>query len=176
MTSTAPSRTPVPSRTSVFSFPNPVNDTSARLVASGVVAMAIAFLVTGWSWLLGLLAYGFVARVLCGPRFSPLGRIVTDVVTPRLSIEHRFSPGPPKRFAQGIGATFSIAALIALAVGSLGAAKVIIGLLAVAATLEAAFGLCLGCMVFAWLMRRGVIPDDVCAECSDIWSRIPDPA
>jgi hypothetical protein len=35
------------------------------------------------------------------------------------------------------------------------------------------FALCLGCRVFAWLMRAGIVPDDVCAECADIWDRQP---
>jgi hypothetical protein len=43
------------------------------------------------------------------------------------------------------------------------------------AALEAVFALCLGCKVFALLMRAGVVPEEVCAECSDIWSRVPRP-
>ena len=45
-----------------------------------------------------VLAYGFVARVLTGPTLSPLGQLVTRVVTPALDIEARPVPGPPKRF------------------------------------------------------------------------------
>jgi hypothetical protein len=43
--------------------------------------------------------------------------------------------------------------------------------LIVAATLESVFAFCLGCKVFGVLMRLGAVPDDVCAECADIWSR-----
>ena len=39
----------------------------------------------------------------------------------------------------------------------------------VAATLESVCALCLGCKIFAVLMRVGVIPESVCEECSDIW-------
>ena len=35
-------------------------------------------------WVLVPLVYGFLARVLTGPRLSPLGQFVTRVVTPRL--------------------------------------------------------------------------------------------
>jgi hypothetical protein len=83
----------------IFSFPNPVNETSARIVAGGAVLMGIAFAVTGNGWILVPLTYGFVARVLAGPTFSPLGRLATQVITPKLSFEHRLVPGPPKRFA-----------------------------------------------------------------------------
>lgn len=158
---------------SVFTFPNPVNEVSARLVAAGVVAMAVAFAVTGQTWLLVPLAYGFVARVLAGPRFSPLGLLVTKVVTPRLPAEARFVPGPPKRFAQGIGAVFSVTALVlAFGFGAVGAARAVTGLLAGAAFLEAAFAFCLGCKVFAVLMRVGVVPASVCAECNDLSARL----
>jgi hypothetical protein len=41
----------------------------------------------------------------------------------------------------------------------------------VAATLEAALGLCLGCRIFALLMRIGVIPAEVCERCNDLWGK-----
>ena len=155
-----------------FDFPNPVNETSARLVATGVVTMGVAFLVVQSGWLLALLAYGFLARVLFGPRFSPLGRIATQVITPRLNIRHRFSPGQPKRFAQGIGLVFSSVASIAWITGAHTLANVVIVMLVGAASLEAFAGFCLGCSIFKVLMRIGVIPDSVCFECADIARRI----
>jgi hypothetical protein len=159
---------------SLFDFPNPVNEVSARLVAAGVVVMAVAIVGFDQRWLLPLLAYGFVARVLTGPRLSPLGQVVTRVVTPALPIEPRPVPGPPKRFAQGMGVAFSLTATVLLfGFDQVGAAKVVLSLLIVAALLESAFGICLGCKVFAILMRAGIIPASVCEECSDIWSRSP---
>src|SRR5205823_14473770 len=64
------------------------------------------------------LAYGFVARVLTGPTLSPLGQLVTRVVTPWLGLPPKYVSGPPKRFAQGIGVAFSTtAAILALGFG-----------------------------------------------------------
>ena len=57
-------------------FPNPVNEVSARLVATGVLVQAVAFLVTGWWVLLVTLAAGFVLRVLFGPRVQHRGQTV----------------------------------------------------------------------------------------------------
>ena len=160
-------------RSTWFQFPNPVNETSARLVAGGVVAQSLLFLVTRQGWLLVPLAYGFLARVLSGPTFSPLGQFVTRVVTPRLrTIEHRFVPGPPKRFAQGVGFAFSGGALVAWLAGAPGVSIALIAGLAVAASLEAVFAFCLGCVVFNRLMRWGVVPESVCLECSDISRRL----
>ena len=59
------------------------------------------------------LAYGFLARVAAGPRYSPLGLFVTRVAVPLLGIAPRNVPGPPKRFAQGMGAVISVAAVVA---------------------------------------------------------------
>jgi len=156
-----------------LSFPNPVNEVSARLVAAGVVLMGALTVAFGLKWMTVVIAYGFVARVLTGPTLSPLGQLVTRVVTPRLGIAPRPVAGPPKRFAQGMGAAFSLTALVLTGLGYWTAAVVVLGLLITAATLESAFGICLGCITFGMLMRAGVIPDEVCERCNDIWAATP---
>lgn len=161
------------SRTELFTFPDPVNEVSARLVAAGVVTMSVAAIVADLRWLVPLIAYGFVARVLTGPKLSPLGQLVTRVLTPALDRPEKLVPGPPKRFAQGIGVAFSVTALALVVAGAWTAAQVVLGMLATAAFLEAAFALCLGCKAFALLMRAGVIPEDVCERCNDIWATNP---
>ena len=154
----------------VFSFPDPVDEVSARLVAFGAVLLSLATVLLDQHWLLVPLAYGFVARTLAGPRFSPLGLLVTRLVRPRLHLAPRPVPGPPKRFAQGVGATFTVTALVlAFGLGRTGTADLLLGLLVVAASLEAFLGFCLGCKVFAVLMRLGVIPPEVCERCNDLW-------
>jgi hypothetical protein len=155
----------------MFRFPNPVNEVAARLVAAGVVVLSLLTIVSGARWLTAVIAYGFLARLASGPTFSPLGLVVTRLVVPRLPFAERPVAGPPKRFAQAMGLAFSVtAAVLALAAGEWTAACVVLGLLAVAAFLEAAFGLCLGCRVFALLIRVGLVPQQVCARCADIWA------
>lgn len=157
---------------SLFSFPNPVNETSARLVAGGVVGLAGLYLLTGWGAVLAVLTYGFWARVLTGPTLSPLGRLVTEVITPRIDIEHRFVSGPPKRFAQGIGAAFTTTASVAHLLGAGAVATVAIALLTAAASLEALAGYCLGCKIYGVLIRFGLRPADDCVECADLGDRL----
>ena len=41
-------------------------------------------------------------------------------------------------------------------------------MLVVAAGLESIFAVCLGCQVFALLMRTGLVPESVCLECSNL--------
>mgnify|MGYP000854577246 FL=1 len=155
--------------TKQFEFPNPVNEVSARLVAAGVVLMTLGILVLGQTWLLAPLAYGFVARVLTGPTLSPLGQFVTRVLTPALPFEAKLVPGPPKRFAQGIGATLSVSAAVAhFGFGSTGLALVLVAMITVAASLEAVVGFCLGCKLFALLMKAGIVPEETCEACNNL--------
>ena len=150
----------------LFSFPNPVNETSARLVAGVVAVLAVITVAFQQGRLLPVLAYGFVARVLTGPTLSPLGLVATRVVTPRLRVSHRYSPGPAKRFAQAIGAVFTLTAtLLWYAAGEHTAALALVGVVAVFASLEAAFGLCVGCRAFYLGMRLGLVPPHVCEDC-----------
>lgn len=159
-----------------FAFPNPVNEVSARLVAAGVVLMSLAAIASGWRWLVVLIAYGFVARVLTGPTLSPLGQVVTRIVTPRLGVAPRLVAGPPKRFAQAMGATLTVAAAVLAVLGDRTETDVLLALVIVAATLESVFALCIGCKIFALLMRAGIIPREVCESCNDIWSARADRA
>jgi hypothetical protein len=107
--------------------------------------------------------------VATGPTLSPLGQLVTRVITPRLPLASRPVPGPPKRFAQGIGAVVTVtAALLALVAGLTAPAYGLVVMLLVFASLESFAGFCVGCTVFAALMRAGVIPASVCQRCLDV--------
>jgi hypothetical protein len=153
---------------SLFSFPNPVNEVAARVVAIGVVVMSALAIGLQEPWILVALVYGFWARVLAGPRFSPLGLLATKVVAPRLG-PPRLVAGPPKRFAQAMGVVFSTTALVLwFGFSEHTATWVVLGMLTVAASLEGFLGYCLGCRIFAALMKVGLVPQEVCAACADI--------
>jgi hypothetical protein len=154
----------------MFSFPRIVNEKAARVVAGGVAIVALVALVASAEWLLVPLALGFWARVLTGPKLSPLALLATRVVAPRLGPPKEVS-GPPKRFAQGMGATITTAGSVLWLLGFDTAADVMLAALLFAATLESVFAYCLGCQIFGLLMRAGLVPDEVCAECADIWAR-----
>lgn len=164
-------------RLSFIGYPNPVNEVVARVTAAGVVVIAALAIGLQARWLAIVLAVGFLLRVVSGPRFSPLALLASKVVVPRLPVKPRPVPGPPKRFAQGVGLVFSAAAIVLFYGFDLRLAGfIVLGVLLLAAFLESAVGLCLGCQAFALLIKLGVIPEEVCESCANIWTRIPAPS
>ncbi|MFQ4147351.1 DUF4395 domain-containing protein [Arthrobacter sp. LAPM80] len=153
-----------------FAFPNPVNDHAARITAGIVVVLTLAALVATQVWLVGVIAAGFVLRLAFGPRVSPAALLSVKVLAPLMG-EPKLVPGPPKRFAQGIGAVLSTTAFGLLLSGAALAGWTLMVLLVLAAALEAFLGLCLGCIIFGFLARRGLIPAGICEECANVGLR-----
>ena len=154
-------------------FPRVVDEVTVRLVAAQVLVVTSLAAATGWLWLFGLLAVDFTLRVAYGPR-SPLAHVARRFLRPRIAAEVRPTPGPPKRFAATLGAVMSVLVVVfAYGTGWTAAAWVVVAAMVVFPFLEAAFGLCVGCQVFALLMRLGAIPQAVCEDCADISRRRP---
>ncbi|WP_427383333.1 DUF4395 domain-containing protein [Janibacter sp. G56] len=158
------------------SIPTAVDDITVRLVAAIILVLTTVALLTSAWWLYAVLAADFTIRAALGPRHSPIARLA-GAIRPRLTTPARPTPFAPKRFAATMGAVMTaIAAVLLLLEGSLGAVvgvpALVIGVAMIAfPLLEAALGFCVGCRIFAGLMRLGVIPDDVCLECADISGR-----
>ena len=121
----------------VLGFPRVINEKAARTVAAVVALTGVIALATGAHWLLVPLAYGFWARVLDRPALQPAGAAGDEGVAPRLG-PPRDVAGPPKRFAQGMGAAITTLGVVALALGWSTVTAVLLAALVVAATLEAA--------------------------------------
>ena len=155
-----------------FSFPEFINEPAARLVASGVLLMSLISIVlislNIKLVLIILLAmlYGLLARVLSGPKVSPLALVVTKVLVPKLNLAERLVPGPPKRFAQSVGLVFSIL-ILGLWLADLNTVTVaLLSILSVFASLEALVGYCFGCKVFKVLIYAGLVPEHICKQCA----------
>lgn len=155
---------------SFFSFPDPVNETAARVTAGGVVVLAALAIGLQSPVVLGILAYGFVARVAAGPRLSPLAQLSVRVISPWLPAKP--VAGPPKRFAQGIGATVTVTAFALTLAGLHTAGFAITGMIVAFAILESVFGICVGCLIYARLQSRGIIQGVECVDCADIRPRL----
>lgn len=152
----------------VFRFPNPVNEVAVRTTAGFVLVLSCVAASTGAGWVYGFIAVGFLLRAAAGPRLDPIALVVTRVIVPHLNIEQRLTPGPPKRFAQSMGAVFTLAAFSCALAGLGLAAALLILVVAALATLESVFGFCAGCRMFSILMRVGAIPESVCEECANL--------
>ena len=158
----------------VFAFPEIVNDYAARCTAALVVGLAVITVLVPsplQTWLAGALALGFVLRVAGGPRYSPFGRLSVHVLAPRVSTEPKMVAGAPKRFAQTIGLVMSSVAFALFLAGLATAGVVVLVVLIAAALAEAALGFCLGCWIYGQLQRAGVVSEDACVDCADIWAR-----
>ena len=159
--------------TNFFSFPELINEVAARLVAIGVLVLSsvVLFLLIDKNnyvlFFLSILIYGFLARVSSGPKISPLALFVTKLLVPRLNFKEKLVPGPPKRFAQGIGLIFSLSTAITFLINLNSISIILISTLILFAALEAFIGFCAGCKVFKLLMNIGLIPNDVCEKCSN---------
>lgn len=154
--------------------PAVVDGVSVRLVASLVLvvgALAIGF--QQW-WLYALLGIDFTIRAMFGPRFSPLAIVVRRWLRPALRVASQPTAFAPKRFAAGIGAVFTAAItglwIVGSLIGTSGLQPVAWGLaiaMLVFPALEAFFGFCVGCRIFALLARAGVVSPDVCIDCTE---------
>lgn len=76
--------------------------------------------------------------------------------------------GSPKRFAQFVGVLFSATASVLWLLDLGTAARIVAAMLAGAAFLESAFAVCLGCIMFGWLIRWGVVPERICEQCNNL--------
>jgi Domain of unknown function (DUF4395) len=127
-----------------------------RFAATLTTAVLIAVLLTGNGWL--ALAQTVVFGIgAVSARYAPYGLLYRTVVAPRLRPATEFEPAEPVRFAQGVGFVFGAVASVGLLVGASALGLVAAGFALVAAFLNAAFGLCLGCELYL-LLRRALGP------------------
>ena len=154
---------------SIFSFPETINEYAARTVAGFIAIMALAYLQSHNIYLLAFMIYGFLARVVAGPSLSPIALLVTKIIIPQMGNPYAECPGPPKRFAQLVGLIFTSSSFYFIINGELIAGYLLIGVLALFASLESIMGFCAGCWFFKQMMKWGWIPQKVCKKCNDIY-------
>ena len=150
-------------------FPRVVDDVTVRLIAAVVLVLAMVALALHQWWIYALLAVDFTLRVAFGPQASPIALVVQRLARPRVTAAKRPTAGPPKRFAAGIGAALTVVAAVLWALDVAAPVVVTIGaIMVVFPALEAIMGICVGCKVFAVLMKLGLVPKEICLECADI--------
>jgi Domain of unknown function (DUF4395) len=129
-------------------------------VVLGLVLLVSAVSPMGAAVILGVQALVFAIGAWRGPRQHPYGLIFARLVAPRLGPVTEKEPVPPLKFAQLVGLVFAVAGVVGFAAGLPLLGLVATGLALVAAFLNAAFGICLGCQIYplvAQLTRRSQI-------------------
>lgn len=131
--------------------------TTAVLVAALIVAGASP---SAAAVLLGVQALIFAIGAVGGPRRHPYGRLFASVVAPRLGPVTEREPVAPLKFAQLVGLIFALVAVAGFATGAFLVGVIATAAALVAAFLNAAFGICLGCQLYPLVarLRRGPNP------------------
>jgi hypothetical protein len=124
--------------------------TTVVIVATLVVS---AFSNAGAAVVLGLQAAVFAIGAWRGPRQHPYRLIFQRLVAPRLGPVTEKEPVPPLKFAQLVGLVFAVVGVIGFTTGAPLLGLIATGFALVAAFLNAAFGICLGCQIYPLVAR-----------------------
>jgi hypothetical protein len=116
------------------------------LIVSAVSPLAAAII-------LGLQAVVFAIGALAGPRRHPYGQLFAKVVAPRLGPVKEREPVPALKFAQLVGLIFAVVGVAAFAADASLVGVIATAFALVAAFLNAAFGICLGCQLYPLVAR-----------------------
>ena len=130
-----------------------IDKRSPRFGALITTAVLVAALVTSSAWVLAAQAAVFAIGAIFGLRYAPYGLVYRYVVKPRLAPPGELEPEAPPRFAQGVGFVFAVIGVIGYAIGITGLGIAATALALIAAFLNGAFGICLGCEMYL-LIRR----------------------
>ena len=116
------------------------------LLLSGISTLAAAII-------LGVQAVIFAIGAVGGPRRHPFGLVFAKLIAPRLAPVREREPVAPLKFAQLVGLIFAVVAVAGFASGASLLGVVATGAALVAAFLNAAFGICLGCQLYPLVAR-----------------------
>ena len=125
-----------------------------RFGAVITVVVLAAVLITGSAWLLGAQVLVFAIGALAGLRYAPYGVLYRRLVRPRLGPPARTEAEAPPRFAQAVGMVIAAVGVLGYATGATAVGIVFTALALVAAFLNAAFDICLGCQVYLFIQRN----------------------
>jgi hypothetical protein len=129
--------------------------TTAVLVIALVVSAVSSI---GAALILGAQAVVFAIGAARGPRQHPYGVVFATFVAPRLGRVADTEPVPPLKFAQLVGFVFAFIGVIGFAAGVPLLGLLATGFALVAAFLNAAFGICLGCQLYPLVVRLRKTP------------------
>ncbi|WP_232660778.1 DUF4395 domain-containing protein [Pseudonocardia sp. TRM90224] len=131
----------------------PVDPRGVRFAAALTTVVLALVLLSGSGWLLAAQGVVFALGAFAGMRFSPYSVLFRSLVARRLGPPSEREDAAPVRFSQLVGFVFAVAGTVGFFTG-----LTVLGIIAtafalVAAFLNAAFGFCLGCEMYALIVR-----------------------
>jgi protein-S-isoprenylcysteine O-methyltransferase Ste14 len=134
--------------------PQPQVDPRGLRFAAAVTTVVLALtLVLNSPWPLAVQAVVFAISVAFGVQASPYGQFFKRLIRPRLGPPKELEDAAPPRFAQLVGLVFAVAGLIGYLAGAEVLGVVATGFALIAAFVNAAVGLCLGCEAYLLIQR-----------------------
>jgi Domain of unknown function (DUF4395) len=130
-----------------------VDPRGPRFGAAVTTLVLAAVLVTASGWLLAAQAVVFAVGAVAGLRWAPYGVVYRRLVGPRLAAPKTLEHEAPPRFAQGVGLLFAAVGAVGYLTGVTPLGVVATAFALVAALLNAAFDICLGCEIHLRLVR-----------------------
>ena len=141
------------SRPSTATGDPPVDPRGVRFAAALTSAVLALVLATGSGWLLAAQAVVFALGAFAGLRFSPYTVAFRSLVVPRLAPPTEREDAAPVRFSQAVGLAFAVVGTVGYLTGLTTLGIVATAFALAAAFLNAAFGFCLGCEMYALIVR-----------------------
>jgi hypothetical protein len=133
---------------------HPQVDPRGLRFAAAVTTVVLALtLVLNSFWPLAVQAVVFAIAVTFGVQASPYSQIFKRLVRPRLGPPKELEDPAPPRFAQLVGLVFAVLGLVGYLSGAELLGVVATGFALVAAFVNAAVGLCLGCEAYLLIQR-----------------------
>jgi hypothetical protein len=124
--------------------------TTAVLVITLIVS---SFSLTAAAVILGVQAVVFAIGAIGGPRKHPYGVIFAKLIAANIAPVSEREPVPPLKFAQLVGFVFAVIGAVGFATGLAVLGLAASGFALVAAFLNAAFAICLGCQLYPLVAR-----------------------
>jgi Domain of unknown function (DUF4395) len=131
----------------------PVDPRGVRFSAAVTTVVLALVLVSGSGWLLAAQAVVFALGAFAGLRFSPYSVLFRALLAPRLGAPSEREEAAPVRFSQTVGLVFAVVGVVGYATGLTVLGVVATAFALAAAFLNAAFGYCLGCEMYAVIAR-----------------------
>lgn len=130
-------------------------------ITTVLLATTILLTLISSTWIAGIVLLAVIVVLfgiggIAGIRRHPYGAVFRRFIRPRLAPPAELEAPEPPTFAQQVGLVITGLALVLALVGVPFAAPVGAAIALVAAFLNAVFDVCIGCLLYVWLVRAGV--------------------